>query len=176
MHGQQPTQTPAATPTVTPAATSTATQAEATPANAATMPVDEAHHSKNMMHSNPANRDFNFPSLNSKEVKIQGATLNNDPKPYKNSVVQNNIKNLKFSIEAILSKNDNIKLAHQELNQKKKVAPQAKIQNVMQDLQLPTSRDSNEERQEGNPSKLMSNVARSNSNQIELSTSRQRKC
>ena len=56
------------------------------------------------------------------------------------------------------------------------MAPQAKIQNVMQDLQLPTSRDSNEERQEGNPSKLMSNVARSNSNQIELSTSRQRKC
>ena len=156
MLGRQPTQTLATTP------------AEATPANAATMPVDEAHHSKDMMHSNPANRNFNLPSLNSAEMEIQGAALNNDPEQHKNSVIQSNIKNLKFSIEAILSKNDNIKLAHQELNQKKKTAPQAKIYNVMQNLQSPTSRHSNVEQQEGNPSKLMSNSARSNSNQIEL--------
>ena len=107
-----PAAVPAAAPAAVPAAASTATPSKATAGNEATMPVDEAHHSKNMMHSNPANRNFNAPSLNSTEVKIQGAALNNDPKPHRNSVVQNNIKNLKFSIEAILSKNDNIKLAH----------------------------------------------------------------
>ena len=133
MLGRQPTQTLATTP------------AEATPANAATMPVDEAHHSKDMMHSNPAKRNSNVPSLDSKKVKIHGAALKHDPKPHKNSVEQNNIKNLKFSIDAILKKNDNKKLLHQVLDQKEQVAPQAEIQNVMQDLQLPTSMDSNAE-------------------------------
>ena len=60
----------------------------------------------------------------------------------------NNIKNLKFSIDAILNKHNDKKLVHQVLDQKKQVAPQAKIQNVMQELQLPTPRVSNEEQQE----------------------------
>ena len=65
MLGQQPTQTLAATPAATP----TAPTAKAPAANVATMPVDEAHHSKNMMHSNPAKRDFNIPLLDSTNRK-----------------------------------------------------------------------------------------------------------
>ena len=86
MLGQQPTQTPAATPAVTPAAAPTAVPAKATTGNAATMPVDGAHHSKDIMHSNPANRNFNLPSLDSADMEIQGAALDNDPEPQKNSV------------------------------------------------------------------------------------------
>ena len=160
MSSQQPPQRPAAAPMAVPAKAKTG--------DAATMPVDGAHHSKDMMHSSPANRKFDLPSLDSNNIETQGAASNNDPEPKRNSVIQNNIKNLKFSVEAILSKNDNIKLAHQKLNQKKKMAPQEKIHDVMQNLQSPTSRHSNVEQQEGNPSKLMSNSARSNSNQIEL--------
>ena len=52
--------------------------------------------------------------------------------------------------------------------QKKKTAPQAKIHNVMQNFQSPTSKHSNVERQKGDPSKLMSNSVRSNSSQIKL--------
>ena len=59
-------------------------------------------------------------------------------------------------------------MTHKKLNQKKKTAPQAKIHNVMQNLQSPTSKHSNVERQEGDPSKLLSNSARSYSNQIKL--------
>ena len=92
MFSQQPTQTPAAAPAVAPAAAPTAMPAKATTGNAASMPVDGAHHSKDMMHSNPANRNFNLPSLNSAEMEIQGAALNNDPKQQKNSVIQNKIK------------------------------------------------------------------------------------
>ena len=134
MLGRQPTQTLATTP------------AKATPADAATMPVDETHHSKDVMHSNPAKRDSNVLSLDSKKVKIHGAALKHDPKPHKNSVEQNNIKNLKFSIDAILSKNDDKKLLYQVLDHKEQVASQAENQDIMQDLQLPTtSMDSNTE-------------------------------
>ena len=63
-----------------------------------------AHHSKDMMYSSPANKEFNLPSLDSMDIVIQGAASNDDPEPQKNSVIQNNIKNLKFSIDAILKK------------------------------------------------------------------------
>ena len=82
MLGRQPTHTPALTP------------ARATPADAATMPVDDRHHSKDMMHSNPAKRDSNVPSLDSEKVKIHDVAFKQNPKPDRNSVEQNNIKNL----------------------------------------------------------------------------------
>ena len=145
MSSQQPPQTPAAAPAVAPAAAPTAVPAKAKTGDAATMPIDGAHHSKDMMHSSPANRNFDIPSLDSNNIETQGAASNNDPEPKRNSVIQNNIKNLKFSVEAILSKNDNIKLTHKKLNQKKKTTPQAKIHNVMQNVQSPTSKHSNVE-------------------------------
>ena len=86
-----------------------------------------------MMHSSHANRNFNLPSLDSANIEIQGAASDDDPEPQKNSVIQNNIKNLKFSIEAILSKNDNIKLTHKKLNQK--VMPR----NIMSSIQRVTN-------------------------------------
>ena len=165
MSSQQPPQTPAAALAVAPAVAPTAVPAKATAGNAATMPVDGAHHSKDMMHSSPANREFNIPSLDSMDIEIQGAASNDDPEPRKNSVIQNNIKNLKFSIDAILRKNNNIQLTQKKLNQKKKITNQAKIHNVMQNLQSPTSKHSNVERQK---SELMSNSVRSNSSQIVL--------
>ena len=138
MSSQQPPQTPAAALAVAPAAAPTAVPAEATAGNAATMPVDGAHHSKNMMHSSPANREFDLPSLDSMDIEIQGAASNN------------------------------IQLTQKKLNQKKKITNQTKIHNVMPNLQSPTSKHSNVERQKGDPSKLMSNSVRSNSSQIEL--------
>ena len=157
MSSQQPPQRPAAAPMAVPAKAKTG--------DAATMPVDGAHHSKDMMHSSPANRNFNLPSLDSADMEIQGPASDDDPEPQKNSVIQNNIKNLKFSIDAILRKNNNIQLTQKKLNQKKKITNQAKIHNVMQNLQSPTSKHSNVERQK---SELMSNSVRSNSSQIVL--------
>ena len=58
-----PATAPAAVPAATPAAASTATPSEATTGNEATVPVDEKHNSKNMMHFGPANRGSNVPSL-----------------------------------------------------------------------------------------------------------------
>ena len=135
MSSQQPPQTPAAALAVAPAATPTAVPAEATAGNAATMPVDGAHHSKNMMHSSPVNREFDLPSLDSMDIEIQGAASNN------------------------------IQLTQKKLNQKKKITNQTKIHNVMPNLQSPTSKHSNVERQK---SELMSNSVRSNSSQIVL--------
>ena len=65
------------------------------------MPVDEAHHSKDMMRSSPANREFNIPSLDSMDIEIQGAASDKGPGPQKNLVIQNNIKNLKFSMPLV---------------------------------------------------------------------------
>ena len=119
MSSQQPPQTPAAALAAAPAPASTAVPAKATAGNAATMPVDGAHHSKNMMHSSPANKEFNIPSLDSMDIEIQGAASNKGPGPQKNLVIQNNIKNLKFSIDAILSKNNNIYLRKNSIRKRK---------------------------------------------------------
>ena len=86
MSSQQPPQMPAAAPAVAPAAAPTAVPAKAKTGDAATMPIDGAHHSKDMMHSSPANRNFNLPSLDSADMEIQGAAKDNDPEPQKNSV------------------------------------------------------------------------------------------
>ena len=163
MSSQQPPQTPAAALAAAPPAAPTAVPAEATAGNAATMPVDGAHHSKDMMHSSPANREFNIPSLDSMDIKIQGAASNDGPGPQKNSVIQNNIKNLKFSIDAILKNNNNIHLTQKKLNQKKKMTTHSNIHNGMQNLQSPTLKHSNVETQK---SELMSNSAQSDPNQI----------
>ena len=98
MSSQQPPQKPAAAPAVAPAAASTAVPAKAT-GNAATMPVDGAHHSKDMMHSSHANRNFDLPSLESINIGTQGAASINDPEPKENAVIQNNIKNLNFPLK-----------------------------------------------------------------------------
>ena len=167
MSSQQPPQTPAAAltaaPPAAPPAAPTATPAEATAGDAATMPVNGAHHSKYMMHSNPTNKEFNIPSLDSMDNKIQGAALNDGPEPQENSVIQDNIKNLKFSIDAILSKNNNIQLSKKKLNQKKKISNQSNSHKEMINLQSPTLKHSNVKRQK---SELMSNSAQSDPNQI----------
>ena len=99
MSSQQPPQKPAAAPAVAPAAASTAVPAKAKTGNAVTMPVDGAHHSKDMMHSSHANRNFDLPSLESINIGTQGAASINDPEPKENAVIQNNIKNLNFPLK-----------------------------------------------------------------------------
>ena len=66
----------------------------ATPAAAANMPVNNRHHSKDMMQPSSVKRDSNVPSLDSEKVKIHDVALKQNPKPDRNSVEQNNIKNL----------------------------------------------------------------------------------
>ena len=59
-----------------------------------------------MMHFGPANRGSNVPSLDFQNNGIQGVASKMSPKSHKKLMIQNNIKNLQFSIDAILSKND----------------------------------------------------------------------
>ena len=107
MPGQQPPPTPASTP------------AMATPANAAPVPVNSSHLSRDMTHLSSVKRDSNVPSLNSGKIKFHDAASKQNPEPDKNSAKQNNSQKLKFSIDAILNKRDYKKLLYQLLKQKK---------------------------------------------------------
>ena len=171
MSSQQPSQAPAAAsetnltatqaaattavPAATPAAEPTATPARPTTGNEATLPVDEQHNSSNMMHFGPVNRGSNVSSLDSKNNGIQGAASKMSPKSHKKLMIQNNIKNLQFSIEAILSKNDNIHLSKKKSNQKQEIL----------NLKLVTLKHSS---LEGQSSELMANSVQPDPNRIGL--------
>ena len=171
MSSQQPSQAPAAAsetnltatqaaattavPAATPAAEPTATPARPTTGNEATLPVDEQHNSRNMMHFGPANRGSNVSSLDFKNNGIQGAASKMSPKSHKKLMIQNNIKNLQFSIEAILSKNDNIHLSKKKSNQKQEIL----------NLKLVTLKHSS---LEGQSSELMANSVQPDPNRIGL--------
>ena len=171
MSSQQPSQAPAAAsetnltatqaaattavPAATPAAEPTATPSKATTGNEATLPVDEQHNSRNMMHFGPANRGSNVSSLDFKNNGIQGAASKMSPKSHKKLMIQNNIKNLQFSIEAILSKNDNIQLSKKKSNQKQE----------MLNLKSVTLKHSS---LEGQSSELMANSVQPDPNRIGL--------
>ena len=166
MPGQHPPPTPASTP------------AMATPADAAPVPVNSRHHSKNMMHSSSVKRDSNFPGLDSEIVKFHDAASKQNQKIDKNSVEQKDSQKLNFSIDAILNKN----------HQKEKIPVQTKNKEkrIMQNLQLTTSMDSNTDPKKTNhcrtsggdivlneptaryTSEFMPNPVRSNSDQIKL--------
>ena len=92
MSSQQPPQKPAAAPAVALAVAPTTVPAKAKTVDAATMPVDGAHHSKDIIHLSSANRNFDLPSLESNNIGTQGAASNNDPESKGNTVIQNNIK------------------------------------------------------------------------------------
>ena len=92
MSSEQPPQKPAAAPAVAPAAAQTAVPAKAKTVDEVPMPVDRAHHSKDMMHSSHANRNCDLPSLESNNIGTQGAASINDPESKGNTVIQNNIK------------------------------------------------------------------------------------
>ena len=171
MSSQQPSQAPAAAsetnltatqaaattavPAATPAAEPTATPARPTTGNEATLPVDEQHNSRNMMHFGPVNRGSNVSSLDSKNNGIQGAASKMSPKSHKKLMIQNNIKNLQFSIEAILSKNDNIQLSKKKSNQKQEIL----------NLKSVTLKHSS---LEGQSSELMANSVQPDPNRIGL--------
>ena len=77
------------------------------------------------------------------------------PKSHKKLMIQNNIKNLQFSIDAILSKNNNIQLSKKKINQKQE----------MLDLKSPTLKHSS---LEGQKSELMVNSVQPDPNRIGL--------
>ena len=108
-----------------------------------------------MMHFGPANIGSNVLSLDSRNNAIQGAASKMSPKSHKKLMIQNNIKNLQFSIENILSKNDNIQLSKKKSNQKQK----------MLNLQSSTLKHSS---LEGQKSELMVNSVQPDPNRIGL--------